>query len=219
MRKTLVIFILAFFLTLSANSVLAKSSLELPILKPTKPPRPTITRPEQTTKSALVKERVAVKKAEVKARLSAQRQRLIKAFFERMVKRVEAAIARLEKLISRIESRLDKIEAEGTNVTDIRASVNQAQLKIDQAKTDLNIAQAAIEELLSAEDPKEAFVAVRKTIKEIKMNLIEAHRILVHLIGNIQGLRAGQEEKKPKGTATPTEEPTPTTTPTPLPTI
>lgn len=213
MKRT-VIFSFLFPLFVLPNLISIKPPWVIQPNRPTPPPQPTITRVP-----------IPTKKAEIKARLTERRQRLIQAFFDRMVKRLEAAIARLEKLISRIQSRLDKIEAEGIDVSAIQEDINRATSKLNEAKADLATAQASIEEMLSAEDPKAAFANVRTAIRAVKNDLIEVHRILVHLIGDIRGLRVGQEEGQPMGTPAPTEEPTttptPTTepTPTPLPTL
>ena len=47
--------------------------------------------------------------------------------------------------------------------------------------------------MLENDDPKEAFLVIKNTIKEIKSDLVEVHQLLVHLIGDIKGLRVGVE--------------------------
>ena len=81
-----------------------------------------------------------------------------------------------------------------------------------------------VEILLENDDPKAAFAEVKEKIQEIKLNLVEIYRILIHVIGDMKGLRIGTEVKpspspEPSPVVTPTPEPTETLTPTPVPTI
>jgi hypothetical protein len=144
----------------------------------------------------------------VRARISEQRKERIRFFFNRLIKRFEAAISRLERLITRIESRLDRIEADNENIdtTAIREELASAKTNLESARTAIADAQTSLEDILSSNDPKEAFIAVHDLIKEIKNQLIEIHQILVHSIGEIRGLRVGTLE-------TPTPTPTPVITP------
>lgn len=166
----------------------------------TPPSKPEVTRPTITRMP------LPTRKAEIKAKLTEKRQQLIRQFFSRMVKRLEAAISRLEKLISRIESRLAKLESQGENVSKIKTEVADAKTKLNKAKADLELAKSKLETVLTSDDPKSAFAEVRNLIKEVKSQLIETHRILVHVIGEIKGLRVGQITPMP----TPTPEATPT---------
>jgi hypothetical protein len=76
-----------------------------------------------------------------------------------------------------------------------------------------------VESFLDNDDPKTAFAEVREIIQQIKVNLIEVHRTLVHVIGDIKGLRVGTEVKpSPSPEPSPVVTPEPTETPTPTPT-
>lgn len=194
MKKVVLVFLLLLFL-FSSSPALAKSPLWI-----TPPVKPEITRP------VITRTPLPTRMAKIKAKLTERRQQLIRQFFTRMVKRLEAAITRLEKLISRIESRLSKLESQGEDVSKIKTEVADAKTKLDKAKTDLEEAKTKLETVLESEDPKAAFAEVKNLIKGVKTQLIEVHRILVHVIGDIKGLRVGQITPKP--TPTPTAIPT-----------
>ena len=131
----------------------------------------------------------------VRARLSEMRQERIRTFFGRLTIRFEAAIARLERLISRIESRLEtiKVNNEEVEAETIEGELAEAKEKLAEAETALEEAETSLEEILNAEDPKAAFEYVRELIMGIKEQLKEVHQILVEVIGDIKGLRVGQE--------------------------
>lgn len=134
------------------------------------------------------------RRATVAARLTTRRQEKIKFFFNRLAKRLQAAINRLHRLIARIESRLAKIELaeDGIDTTDVKATLVTAKGKLDEAETALAETQAGFEDILANENPKEAFSDIRDLIQGIKRQLTEVHRLLVHVIGNIKGLRVSQ---------------------------
>lgn len=186
-HQALLIFLLGFLFL--PSPILAK-----PPAWVTPPTRPEITKP------TIVKELIPTKKAEIKARLTEKRQQLIRQFFQRMVKRLEAAINRLEKLILRIESRLAKLESQGEDVSKIKTEIADAKTKLDETKTDLGLAKSKLETVLESDSPKEAFKEVKNLIKGVKTQLIEVHRILVHVIGDIKGLHVGQITPKPTPT-------------------
>ncbi len=201
MKKAILIFLLLFLL--APSPALAKFPFlpgvpEIP--RPTISPWPTFPRP------TITRTPIPTRMAEIKAKLTEKRQRLIRQFFTRMVKRLEAAITRLEKLISRIESRLAKLESQGEDVSKIKTEIEDAKTKLTGTKADLEEAKTKLETVLESEDPKAAFAEVKNLIKGVKTQLIGVHRILVHVIGEIKGLRVGQITPKP--TPTPTAIPT-----------
>lgn len=128
------------------------------------------------------------------ARLAERRKEQIRLFFSRLARRIQAAINRLERLISRIKSRLNKIESENEDIetVDVRETLDEAEVKLASASAALTEAETSLEDILAAEEPKEAFTDVRDLIKGIKQQLIEIHSMLVHVIGDIKGLRVGQ---------------------------
>lgn len=133
------------------------------------------------------------KRATIAARFTEIRRQRITNFFNRLIKRLESAIARLEKLIERIESRIAKIEEEEEDLATgpITEQVNEAKAMLADAKADLEATKDNFEALLDSDEPKEVFNEVRGNIIDIKDALVEVHRILVNVIGDIKGLRVG----------------------------
>jgi len=155
-----------------------------------------------------IMERIKIKKATRAAQLAEVRKEKIRDFFGLMSRRIEALINRLEKITERIEFRVNKIKEEnqGVDTAKIESDVQEAKDLISTAKVNLEALNSNLEIALGSDNPKEAFTVIREGLKEIKDNLVEAHRILVHVIGDIKGLRVGVGKL------------TPTTTPTPVPT-
>ncbi|HUS60128.1 MAG TPA: hypothetical protein VMX76_01975 [Nevskiaceae bacterium] len=135
-------------------------------------------------------------RATIAAKLTERRQERARLFFNRLTKRFQTATSRLRRLTARIDSRLAKIEAEGEEIdtTDVKATLATTKEKLDEAETALAEAQAGFGDILNNENPEEAFADVKDLIKGTKQQLVEVHRLLVHLIGDIKGLRVGQEE-------------------------
>ena len=173
-------------------------------------------------KKALLEERSSDRQANLEqkkvlreAQLTQKRTERISYFWGLLRRRLLAAAERLEKLIERIESRLAKIEEvnEDVDLDDINAQVLEAKEMLTAVMTNIEAADVEVETALTSQEPKEAFGTVRSLVKEIKTDLIEIHRKLVHLIGDMKGLRVGQGAS-PSSAVTPTEVPT-TATPTP----
>lgn len=133
------------------------------------------------------KEKVATVQAKLEERVRAR----IRFFFGRITLRMEAAIARLDFLATRIENRLEILKKEGEDVSEIQKEVDEAQKLIADAKVLLSEAKNNLENVLNSENPKEAFTVIRDSVRAIKDTLIEAHGILVKVIGDIKGLRVG----------------------------
>jgi len=164
-----------------------------------------------------VRERIKEKIATQVAKLSQKRQENIKKFWERLRRRLVAAIQRLEKLASRIERRLALIEQENPQIDtkSIRKDLADAEDMIIKAKERLGNADKFFEELINSDNPKASFEKVRNEVKEIRNILIDIHLKLVHIIGKIKGLRVGVGGKvSPSPKITVTVIPTPTPVPT-----
>lgn len=150
-------------------------------------------------------ENIPTLQAEKRLELREQKKKNIQTYFTQMTKRLELLISRLETLTARIESRIAKLEAGGQNLTEEKNQINLAKTKLDKARSDLNSANSKLEEILTGNNPKQAFAEVRTLIKDLKTQLKEVHQILVHVIGNIKGLRIGSEKITPKVSPKPTE--------------
>jgi outer membrane protein TolC len=139
----------------------------------------------ENPQSVKLKAEKSSQRVQITAKISEKRRALIRAYFEQMGRRIEAAISRLERLIVRIQSRLVKLEVEGKDVADEESQLNQARNELSKAKADFTAAKAEIEQMVSSDNPKENFSLVRNLIKEVKTKLIIVHRLLVHIIGDI----------------------------------
>lgn len=130
---------------------------------------------------------------EVQVKISSIRKERIRNYFAHMVTRLEALVERLEKLATRIEQRIAKIKAnnEDVDTTSAEKDLSEAKTKIASAKTELSNLKTEMENTLEATDYKEAFKKVRESLSKIKKDLREAHRLMVHSIGEIKGLRVG----------------------------
>jgi len=140
------------------------------------------------------KERIQERVATIEAKLNVRKKEIIRNHFLRMTKRLEAAINRLNRLITRIESRIAKIEAnnEDINTEPIKKDIQKAKDKLLLATNKLNEAKIKIDDVLQSNTPKETLAEVKNMIQEIKKDLVEVHRLLVKVIGNIKGLRVGE---------------------------
>jgi len=141
----------------------------------------------RNTLKTTLNERMATKAA----RLSLTRRERIRSFWGRMITRIEAMISRLERIIARMEARIVQIDAANGDVdtTQAKADISQAKGLIADIKSDLNTAKTELEQVIGSDDPKAAFKTAIETVQGIKKNLIEVHRLLVHAIGSIKGLR------------------------------
>lgn len=176
-------------------------------------------RAEREQRKRQLLQRIEEKRATRQAQLTQTRQDRIEMFWQRMMRRIQATINRIEILIERIESRIDKIEAnnEDIDTSEVVLKIEEAKTLLADAETDLEAADAGMERVLASDDPKAAFQVVRETVHEIKSDLMEVHRLLVSVIGDIRGLRVGGSTRRqtraeePETTSGPTvAEPTPT---------
>jgi len=101
---------------------------------------------------------------------------------------------RLNRLVARIESRLEKIKANNENIDaeKIEKQLTEIKSKLSVVSTNIQDAQNSLNTILESNEPKQAFKDVRDLVKEIKNEFIDIHRLLVHLIGDIKGLRVGE---------------------------
>ena len=169
---------------------------------------------ENEQKRLGIQNRIEEKKASHSARLTALRQERLRFFYSQMSRRIDALIDRLDILIIRIESRIAKLNEEGADTSEVEAEVESAKVILSDTLELKEEADVMFEEIISSEDPKEAFSQLRNLVGNIKLNLIDVHRILVKTIGNIKGLRVGNTPQEGCD-----EIPTVTPSPTPVPEV
>ncbi|MBI2582755.1 hypothetical protein HYW30_00230 [Candidatus Azambacteria bacterium] len=122
-----------------------------------------------------------------KERVTKVRETLIRAYFERMAKRIEAAIGREKKLAERVESRIKKFEEAGKNVAQARAKLEEARKAVAEAEAALNEAKAKFEQALAKEDVKVAFRDVRSLVKQVVAKVKAGHQSIVSVIRSLKG--------------------------------
>lgn len=144
-------------------------------------------------KKAQVKEKIEVRKASKAAALEQRNQERVRALWGRLNRKYLAAIERLQILVSRIESRLLKFEGAypELDVAGVQSQLEDAKELLAQAEADLAASNIEVEDVIVSNTPKESFDTVKDTVVEIKETLKEVHSILVHVIGDIRGLRIG----------------------------
>lgn len=128
-------------------------------------------------------------KEEVKIKITAVRRERIRSYFGKMVVRIEATIERIEKLIERIEIRID-------NNYKTRDTVNKAKTELAKAKLELDSLKLQLENLLESDDPKLVFGQIQDSLKIIKGYLRKTHVLLVQTIGELKGLRVGNNNNE-----------------------
>lgn len=135
------------------------------------------------------------KREELRERLEGKRLERITKFFNLIVQRLEAASERLQKLIDRIGDRIAKYKEEkpGADLTQEEAGLKSAQDALAEVIADIAALKTDVAGLLSSDDPKGSFEAVRESLKGIKDSLVKIHRDLVKVIGDLKGLRVGNE--------------------------
>ena len=140
-----------------------------------------------------IKQKVQEKRASVEAKLDDTRKQHIRNLFAVMQNRFTAAIERLNKLIERIESRLAQIKSDNPNVntTSIEAELQSAKDKTTDVEAQLAAISASLDDTLNSNQPKDAFSVIANDLKTVKNTLIEVHRLLVKVIGDVKGLRVG----------------------------
>lgn len=154
---------------------------------------------EKKDLSRMIKQKEADRRQEIKdsvsAKLTEDRKVIITNHWQKLMARLNAAVARLEKLIQRIESRVAAIKENNpqADIDEISTKITEAKTKLTEAKTKLSALESVVNEAIASDEPKAAFEVIHNTVKEIKTLLLQVHRILVHIIGDIKGLRI--EEK------------------------
>lgn len=107
--------------------------------------------------------------------------------FGNMKTRMYGMIERLEGFIERIESRAEKMEDGGANIDETKKHLSDANTALENAKDILEtIVDADVTVTVDAENPKEAFEAIREKIKEVHEYLKAAHTAIRSAIESLK---------------------------------
>lgn len=141
------------------------------------------------------------KTASREARLTQLRQNLIKKYYLQMSKRLWATIERLDILITRIDTRIKIFDAEtDEDLTAVNTDIGQAKSLLTETRAILVSSDSMIDTATLSGSPKESFDLIKLNIQDIKNDLKEVHSLLVHVIGDLEGLRVGTTKETPTST-------------------
>lgn len=142
-----------------------------------------------------LKDRIAEVKASRSAQLSELRKNRIRSYWQKLMQRLSVHIERQEKLISRLEDRIAQIqeESEDIDTSEVVTTLADAKAVLATAKVDLQATNDTLEDILTSSSPREAFMEVRENIRDIRDKIKEVHVMLVQVIGDLKGLRVGQQ--------------------------
>lgn len=122
------------------------------------------------------------------------RKENLSRYVQKLVARLGAMVQRLEILIVRIESRIEKISTEfpEQDLSATKKDVAKAKTTLISAKEKIAELESLGDGLSDTEEPKVVFKELKTKLESIKKDLKETHRLLVHAIGEIKGLRVGE---------------------------
>lgn len=145
-----------------------------------------------------VEETKEEQKAERIQSLTAIRKERIMSYSNKLTVRLDALVERLKLLIERIETRIAKIEESNEEIilTDTKETLIQSKELLAATESEISLLKDNLQQLPESEDPKQIFEDVRTSLMGLKDDLKEVHQLLVKVIGDIKGLRVGQETKE-----------------------
>lgn len=141
------------------------------------------------------KERADKFREEAKARIAEHRKQALRQLISRLITRLHALVDRLELVADRIQSRIDKFAAEGADTGDAQTQLDAARAKLAEARGQIDALAGIDEDLLTAENPRDFFVAVKDQVLLIKSTLREAHRLLASSVSEIKGFSEVRAEE------------------------
>lgn len=145
-----------------------------------------------------VQVRNQVRTASKEAKLNQLKQGIVKKYYQQMSDRMWATIERLDTLILRIENRVAIVDSQtDKDLTKIIADVTKAKTLLSDTKLLLTSSDKMIDTVIASNTPKDAYAILRANIVDIKTNLKEVHRLLVKVIGDIEGLHVGEAKITP----------------------
>lgn len=136
------------------------------------------------------------KQEERKEKIAQNRAEKIKEFASRVKEKLFAMVERLEKLAERIQSRIDKLAGKGANVQEAQAQLDEAKTKLAAVKTRISGLQGVGADIVSSDNPKEMFSAVKEEVHAIRKDLVEVHKLLASSMGKVKGLSGAVRQEK-----------------------
>ncbi|MBI4118055.1 MAG: hypothetical protein HY455_00755 [Parcubacteria group bacterium] len=127
-------------------------------------------------------------RAEKREQLQEERRTAIKAYFEKMFRRLDAALDRLTILADRVESRAEKLAERGVDVSEAREKLGEARDAIVKARTILKTLREEVPTLAEeGSTARELFGELKKRIQEEAVEAIQmAHKALIEAISALK---------------------------------
>lgn len=148
-----------------------------------------------------VRTQIQEKREELKGRLDEKRLKNISGYFERMTRRLEAALLREKKLADRIEARIKKFEGKGAKLDEAKKNLEDARTAWKNAQKALMDAKSKFETLKTAGEPKAVFAEVRKLVKDVVDLVKKTHALMVKAIISLKGASGSLKPEKSPATA------------------
>lgn len=125
-----------------------------------------------------------------------QQTRYIRAreLFNRLIKRLNAAVERLTTMGQRIDGRLTILANRGVEVSALQDDLTQSQEMLGSVKIKIETLEADFEEALAAQNPKLAFETVRQNVSSIKTDLVTVLETYAQIVRQMKGLSEGASE-------------------------
>lgn len=179
----------------SASSVLAQA--------PSPKASPAAARDAQLQqKKQELRDRVATKPAVIVEDQRALKIQTIKAQFEVMSKRANAANERYAKFLDRVKSRRDKLEASGKNVTKLDALIKTATDNQTKAVASWSKLRDDLAKLDTTTNFKTAVATLRADMVSLKRSLQQLHASMKTVVSELKKLGGSASGRAPSSATT-----------------
>lgn len=151
---------------------------------------------------------------EAKKRPDEAKMTIITRYFDKMTKRLDAALEREKKLMDRVGSRIKKFEEKGAHVDAAKKNISDARAAWQKAKDALDEAKTKFEALKASDNPKIAFQNVKRLVMDVVGLIKKTHAGIVKTVVSLKGASSGVKEQgkpevvPPAGGATSAPKPT-----------
>ncbi len=155
--------------------------------------------PAASTPGKELRQELPGKTQEAKKSPGEEKMGIITQYFEKMTKRLDAALEREKKLMDRVESRIKKFEEKGAHVDAAKKNLSDARVAWQRAKDALYEAKTKFESLKASNNPKTAFQDVKKLVIDAVSLIKKTHAAVVKTIMSLKGASSGvKEQGKPE---------------------
>lgn len=129
-------------------------------------------------------------RGEIKDKRKEARVDIARAYGNRMVKRLLAAIERIEKLGNRLDSRITKIKSAGENATTSEMYLQKSREELVAAKTNIEILKTVFVSLTASTTVGENIGKIHDATENVTVHIKASHQYLVEATKALKGLGA-----------------------------